>query len=107
MPHSEPHPSVSVAEGGPPLAVEHLTVVVAPGGQVPSLPRGWREIRVDASQLQGGLSALLVSDRLARALDLRGGSASGAACWGMNRPRMWAAPCSRRSSASPISRRCR
>jgi tetratricopeptide (TPR) repeat protein len=78
MPHSEPHPSVSVAEGGPPLAVEHLTVVVAPGGQVPSLPRGWREIRVDASQLQGGLSALLVSDRLARALDLRGGSASGA-----------------------------
>jgi len=52
-----------------PLAVGRPTVLVAAGGRVPDLDAHWREVRVDASTVRGGLSVLLLSERVARALD--------------------------------------
>ena len=62
---------------GPPVAVGRMSVVVAAGGRVPDLPAEFREVRVDASTARGDLSALTVSDRVARALDPADGTPSG------------------------------
>ncbi len=57
-----------------------LLVVVSPGGRVPPMAAGWREVRVNATMVRGGLSAVLVSERLARAL-LPTDTHSGPAHW--------------------------